>query len=157
MVHSCDDVIIYCYFLPKRWGRQLHSWIRSYTVGYAVAHFLLLGCAQLHAWWSAKSVLCVGWNQCNCISFCATAYHDVVTNLFYWRLCSYILVNDCVLFKQWANSLSEKNIQTILIYTILVNHRSPKISDKKMIHRSWKKSHFFNNPYSFHREKVCAS
>ncbi len=47
----------------------------SCTVGYIVAQ-TLLEYAVAH---SINSVLCILWNQCNCLSFCATAYHEVVT------------------------------------------------------------------------------
>ncbi len=69
---KCHDIILYSIFLPKSGRMQLHSWICSCTV------FLLSGYTV--ARWSVNSVLCIWWNQCNSISFCATAYQDVTTS-----------------------------------------------------------------------------
>ncbi len=55
--------------------------IGSFTDGYPVAHSFLLS-GYTDAWWSFNSVLCYGWNQCHCIYFCATAYHDIVTTSY---------------------------------------------------------------------------
>ncbi len=39
MISSCHDVILFSFFLPKIEGTLLHSWVRSCTVGCAVAQF----------------------------------------------------------------------------------------------------------------------
>ncbi len=53
------------------WCHSLHTLLHCRIAsGYAVAS------------WSVNSVPCLGWNKCNFISFCATAYYDVVTTSY---------------------------------------------------------------------------
>ncbi len=73
LIRSCHEVILYN-FPAWKWDTQVYNWVHSCLVfqlsGYAVSL------------WSVNSILWIGWNQCNCISFCASAYHEVVTTLY---------------------------------------------------------------------------